>query len=142
MNEIDNEIKKAVLLHHERIDGSGYPYHYYYENLDLFSKVVAIADVFDAMTSDRVYKGRSTPFEVFDMFRTTGIGIFDTKILNIFLNKLAGYLIGSKVLLNTGRTGEIVFIPLQNITYPIVKVESEFYDLAQEDEIKIVSMLS
>jgi putative nucleotidyltransferase with HDIG domain len=141
VNEIDTEIKKAVLLHHERIDGSGYPYHFYSDNLNLYSKLVAIADVFDAMTSDRVYKSRSTPFEAFEMFMSTGVGIFDIKILKVFLNKLSGYLVGSRVLLSNGKTGEIVYIPLQNITYPIIRVESEYMDLSQHEEMKIISMM-
>lgn len=141
LKEIENDVKSAVLLHHERIDGSGYPYHFYSDNVNLFARIVAVADVFDAMTSDRVYKGKATPFDVFEMFQTVGIGIFDTQILNSFTSKLSTYLVGAKVLLNCGRTGEIAYIPQQDLINPIVKVESEYIDLAKSEETKIISML-
>jgi putative nucleotidyltransferase with HDIG domain len=141
IKEIEDEIKSAVLLHHERVDGSGYPYHFYSDNVNLFARIVAIADVFDAMTSDRVYRDKSTPFDVLAMFKTIGIGRFDTQVLNLFISKLSTFLVGSKVLLSSGKTGEIVFIPLQNITCPIVRVESEYIDLSRSEDIKIVNML-
>jgi HD-GYP domain-containing protein (c-di-GMP phosphodiesterase class II) len=143
INEIDNDIKLAILLHHERMDGSGYPYHYNQDDKDLniYSRIVALADVFDAMTTDRVYKKRSTPFEVFEMFQTVGISMYDTKIMNLLINKLASYLVGSKVLLSNGSVGEIVYIPLQNVTKPIIKVSSCYIDLSQSDSVKISSMM-
>lgn len=138
---IDIDIKNAVLLHHERIDGSGYPYRYHANNMNIYSKIVAVADVFDAMTSDRVYKKRSTPFEAFEMFQTIGICMFDTKILNVFLNNLAAYLVGSNVILSNGQVGEIVFIPLQNRTSPIIKISSGYLDLSKENEISITNLI-
>lgn len=138
---IDSDIKKAVLLHHERMDGSGYPYSYDSNCINLYSKIVAVADVFDAMTTDRVYKKRSTPFESFEMFQTVGLSMFDTKILNTFLNNLAAYLVGSNVLLSNGETGEIVFVPLQCITSPIVKSSSGYMDLSIENTVRVLNMI-
>lgn len=141
MKEIESDIKSAILLHHERVDGSGYPYHYNSEHVNIYARIVAIADVFDAMTSDRVYRGKATPFDVFEMFQSIGVGIFDTHILNMFIAKLSAYLVGARVQLNSGKTGEIVFIPLQNISYPIIKVESDYIDLFTQEEVKIVGMV-
>lgn len=138
---IDNDIKKAVLLHHERIDGSGYPYSYRMKHMNLYSRIVAVADVFDAMTSDRVYKKRSTPFDTFEMFQTVGISMFDTNILNVFLNKLATYLIGSKVLLSNGDEGEIVFISMKNLSSPIIKISSGYLDFSKEIAVSIIKMI-
>ena len=141
LEEIESDIKLAVLLHHERVDGSGYPYHYNSDRVNLYARIVAVADVFDAMTSDRVYRGKSTPFDVFEMFQSVGVGIFDAQILNMFVSKLSTYLIGAKVQLSSGKTGEVVFIPLQNISYPIIKVESDYIDLFKAEEVKIVGMI-
>lgn len=137
----DHEIKKAVLLHHERTDGSGYPFHYNIADMNLYSRIVAVADVFDAMTSERVYKKRVTPFEVIDMFQTIGISMFDTKILNTFLKNLAVYLMGSSVLLDNGQIGEIVYIPFHDMICPIIKVASEYLDLSKDNSVKIMSMI-
>ncbi|MDF2541382.1 MAG: hypothetical protein K0S47_1100 [Herbinix sp.] len=137
----DNDVKKAVLLHHERMDGSGYPFHYQADHLNLYSRIVAVADVFDAMTSNRVYKNKSTPFDVFDIFKTIGYTMFDPKILTVFMNNLATYLVGAKVMLSTGEVGKIAFIPLHQITYPIIELPSGYVDLSKDFHIKIVSMI-
>ena len=65
---IDPHIKKAALLHHERCDGSGYPLKATQKDLDDFSMVVAIADVYDAMTAARSYRAPLCPFQVIERF--------------------------------------------------------------------------
>ncbi len=139
--ELDPDIKRAILLHHERMDGSGYPYSYEPDHLNLFSRIVAIADVFDAMTSERVYKGRSTPFEAFQMFLTTGMSTFDVRILNVFIKNMVNYLVGSQVQLSNGETGTIVFIPQNDLFSPVVNVSNKYIDLSDESDIKIVKMI-
>ena len=53
---IDPRIKKVILNHHERCDGSGYPNQLKGDKLDEFSKIVGMMDVYDAMTSQRKYR--------------------------------------------------------------------------------------
>lgn len=141
--DIDLEVKKAVLLHHERLDGSGYPYQYKHENeeLNIYSKIVAIADVFDAMTSERVYKKKATPFEAFEMFQTVGLSMFDTKMTKVFIEKMAVYLVNSEVLLSSGEQGKIVYIPLHSVTCPVIQTSSGYIDLSQTKEVRILSMI-
>ncbi len=141
IDDIHIDIKSAILLHHERIDGSGYPFHASSHSMSLFSRIVAVADVFDAMTSDRVYKKRKTPFEAFEMFQVIGIGMFDSRILRALLNNLSAYLVGSNVKLSDSKIGEIVYVPLQNPACPIVKVSSGYLDISQENVIQILSMI-
>jgi putative nucleotidyltransferase with HDIG domain len=142
INGIDKDIKNAVLLHHERMDGSGYPFCYHANRLNLYSRIVAVADVFDAMTSERIYKSRSTPFDALEMFQTVGITMFDTKILNVFTSNLSSYLVGSKVLLSNGDIGEIVFIPIHKLTCPIIKIPTGYLDFSKESRVKISNMIS
>jgi putative nucleotidyltransferase with HDIG domain len=137
---IPNDVCKAVLLHHEHEDKSGYPFGFGGGQLGLYEKILAVADVYDAMTSDRVYKKRATPFEVFEMFKTVGIGIFDIDVLNVFLKNISTYYTGMKVLLSNGETGEIAYVPPHDITNPIVVVNANYIDPAQQN-IKIISML-
>jgi putative nucleotidyltransferase with HDIG domain len=138
---IHNDIKEAILMHHERLDGSGYPFRYTSDNINIFSKIVAIADVFDAMTSERVYKNRNTPFEVFKTFQIEGACLYDIRIMNVFMKNMANYLIGSKVFLSNGKIGDIVYIPYQSFTQPIVRIGDAYIDLSREDTLKIVKML-
>lgn len=136
-----DEVSRAVLLHHERHDGSGYPFGIDSRQLDTYANIVAIADVYDAMTSDRVYKKRDTPFEVFNMFQTIGLNCFEVNIIKTFLTNLSAYYVGSKILLNTGEIGEIVYIPPHNITKPIIGLGSDYIDMAKEKDKNIIYII-
>lgn len=141
INDIDDDVKRAVLLHHERMDGSGYPFNSFSDSINMFARIVAVADVFDAMTSNRVYKKRSTPFEVFEMFQTVGMSMFDAELIRVFINKIAINLVGCRVRLNNGEIGDIAYVPLHNVTCPILKVKSEYLDISKAKEIKIESFI-
>jgi len=140
---LDPEVKKAILMHHERENGSGYPYGIKGKDMNLYAKIIAIADVYDAITSNRVYRKRKNPFETFKEFEEVGIGSgnFDIKILLTFLSNIATYYTGSKVLLNTGDTGEIVYIAPHCISSPVVRVGERFIDLYTNKDYSIVEIL-
>ncbi len=138
---LDTDVKEAVLAHHEREDGSGYPYGLNAKDIHIYAKIVAIADVYDAMTSSTNYRHRSTPFDTFRELERIGIGNFDFKIMHTFLTNLAQHYVGSKVKLNTGEIGEIVFISPQSISTPIVKSGVRYYDLYHDKGHKIEEIL-
>jgi len=138
---LNDDIKNAVLSHHEREDGSGYPYGLRAKDIHIYAKIVAIADVYDALTSSTSYRHRSTPFDTFKEFERIGIGNFDIEIMHTFLSNLAQHYVGSKVRMNTGDIGEIVFISPQSISTPIVKVGSKYYDLYHDKSNKIEEVL-
>ena len=138
---LSTDVKEAVLAHHEREDGNGYPYGLLAKDIHIYAKIIAIADIYDAMTSSTTYRHRSTPFETFKEIERIGIGTFDIKIMHTFLANLAQHYIGSKVRLDTGETGEIVFISPQSISTPIVKVGTKYYDLYHEKGHNIQEIL-
>jgi putative nucleotidyltransferase with HDIG domain len=141
ISEFSESIKNAVLMHHERLDGSGYPYGISGDSIGLYARIVSVADVYDAMTRDRIYKKKATPFEAFQMFLTTGITAFDMVVLKTFLNNLPAYYIGTKVKLNNGEVGEIVYVPPHDIVSPVIRVAKRYYDLANTNELKVLSMV-
>ena len=55
-------------MHHEKIDGSGYPFGKIGDEIDLFSMIVEICDIYEAMTADRIYRARISPLQVLDQF--------------------------------------------------------------------------
>lgn len=87
-------MKYAVLMHHEKIDGSGYPVGAFDEEIPLFPKIVAIADIYDAMTSNRSYRNRMCPFEVIKNFEMQTFGKLDTKVLTVFFKKYCQFIYG------------------------------------------------
>lgn len=139
---IDEDVRQAILSHHEREDGSGYPCGLKGNKINLYAKILAIADVYDALTSERVYKDKSTPFEAIEEFRKMGIHSFDIKILNVFFKSIIQYYVNSKVKTNNGEVGEIVFIPPNDITKPVIRLENSYVELSRNRNIKIVEIVS
>ena len=131
ITEISEPIKDAVLSHHEREDGSGYPYGLRGDEIGLYAKIIAIADVYDAMTQDRVYKKGVNPFVALEMFQTLGMGTFDIHVLNVFLKNIAVNFTGLNVILENGERGEIVYVPPYEITKPVILNGSTFIDLSR-----------
>ena len=134
---MDKNILSAVLMHHERDDGSGYIIGAKTEEVHLYAKIVAVADVFDAMTSKRVYRERISPFEVFEYMQTQLYGKFDPKITLVFLSNMADYYVGDKCILSNGQEGEIIKINPSMISKPLVKVGDQYIDLSRNSNLKI-----
>ncbi|CAH0297787.1 3'3'-cGAMP-specific phosphodiesterase 1 [Peribacillus sp. Bi96] len=76
---IKDSVKTAILEHHGRLDGTGYPKSLKTKPMSLFSKIIAVADVFHAMTSERTYRKKQSPFKVLEMILHDGFGKFDMK---------------------------------------------------------------
>ncbi len=83
-----NSIKVGVLQHHERLNGSGYPLGLYTEDIHDFSKIIAIADIYDAITSDRVYRPRMAHIAAVKIIQDeTYEGKLDPWMSRVFLKK-------------------------------------------------------
>lgn len=138
--QIPEEIKDVILMHHEREDKSGYPLRAGGNDLSIYTKIVAVADVYDAMTTKRAYREALTPFDAFEELLTICRVGLDIHVVNALLYNLPRYYNGSSVLLNNGQTGKIVYIPPQCVWRPIVNVGEDFLDLSREKEIYISSL--
>lgn len=131
----------AALMHHERCDGSGYPSSLKDEEIDDMAMLVAIADVYDAMTSTRVYRGPLCPFRVIESFEENGFQKYKPRFLLPFLENIANTYLTSPCTLNDGRKGTIIFINKQKLSRPIVKCGEEYINLAQKYDLYIDSLL-
>ena len=134
-------MKYSVLLHHEKIDGSGYPVGAVDEEIPLFPKIIAIADIYDAMTSNRSYRNRMCPFEVIKNFEMQTFGKLDTRILSVFIKNIANTYMGDFVELNSGEICEIVFINQNRIWQPIVRFGDEFIDLSHDIDNRFIKAI-
>ena len=137
---IDERIKKAALMHHERYDGRGYPKGLKGNEIDEMAKIVAVADVYDAMTSNRVYREGLCPFDVISHFQND-LSIYDPKYLLLFLKKTAETYISNKVLLNNGKEAEVLMINREALGRPVVMSENKAIDLSKQHALKIVKLL-
>ncbi|MBR5579661.1 MAG: HD-GYP domain-containing protein [Lachnospiraceae bacterium] len=134
---INPYIKEAALMHHERYDGTGYPQGLKGDEISIFARIVAIADVYEAMTADRVYREGICPFDVIEKLEKETYGKYDTYFMSVFLENIMNSHISDTVLLSDGRVGEVVLINKNYLSKPLVKCENEFVDL-QKTKGKIV----
>ncbi len=130
---VDPRIRNAALMHHERCDGSGYPSGLKADQIDDMAKIIAIADIYDAMTSARVYRGPLCPFDVISVFENEGYQRFDPHYQMVFLNNIVDSYVNNTVRLTDGREGEIVMINQNKLSKPIVRVGDEFVDLSKKE---------
>jgi len=134
---IDIRIKYVALMHHERCDGSGYPNGFVVEQIEDFARIVAIADVYDAMTSKRRYRNAMCPFDVVEEFERDGFLKFDPRYLMTFLERIVLSYLHNIVRLNDGREGEVVMINKLSLSRPIVRIGEEFVDLSVSKNHKL-----
>ena len=91
----DMLLSTIALQHHEHIDGSGYPNHLQGDKIHLYARIVAIADVYDALTSVRPYKRAYTPSVAHRLMATCSPGHFDLDLLKLFFDNVAIYPVGT-----------------------------------------------
>ena len=135
------DICAAALLHHERCDGSGYPSGFKGERLPLFAKIIAIADVYDAMTARRSYRKEICSFDVIADFEDGGYQKYETTLLLPFLTSIAQSHINSQVRFSNSLIGTIVMLNQHKLSKPMVNVDGNFLDLSKEKNIRIIEVL-
>ncbi len=129
-NSIPEPVKNTALMHHEKCDGSGYPYGLTGDEIDKFSKIVTIADIFDAMTSERVYRSAMCPFTVIKYFEDDGIQKYDMKYILTFLENVSNSYLNHRFTLSNGMEGNVLFINPDNFSQPVIRTENnEIIDL-------------
>lgn len=127
----DTRIKLAALQHHERYDGSGYPRGLEGDEIDTFASIVAIADVYDAMTAARSYRAPQCAFQVIACFEKEGFQKYNPDVIYTFLHRVAGCYNNSRVLLSNGVTGRVVFLNKASLSRPIIETdEGQMLDLS------------
>lgn len=123
MQPLDSHIKKAALLHHERCDGSGYPMGLTLDEIDDYALIIAIADVYDAMTAARSYRSPLCPFQVIAEFEKDGLQKYKPKYILTFLERIATTYQNNRVLLNDGTRAKIVLLNHRHLSKPLVQLD-------------------
>lgn len=137
-------IYMAVKFHHEQYNGSGYPSGLTKNDIPLFSKLIMIADVFDALTSDRVYRKGLSPSEAVEYIMGNSGQMFDPEVVDIFLKKVAPYPVGSAIQLSDNRVG-IVTDNFEDFglrpTLKIIKENGSFVESAYPVDLRSMDTL-
>lgn len=138
---VNIHIQNAALMHHERNDASGYPGRLCGNQIDPYASMVAIADVYDAMTAARVYRGPLCPFRVIEIFEQEGFQRYDVEYLLVFLENVVSSYIRNRCRLSDGREGDIIYINKNYLSRPIVQCGTQYINLAERTDLFITDLL-
>jgi len=121
-NEISEKAKMVALQHHEKFQGKGYPKGLKGKEISLFARICSIADVYDALTTDRPYRIAMMARDAVKIVMSGSDTQFDPEILGVFIRKFSIYPSGSLVFLNDGSIGLVLRTNPQTVMRPIVKL--------------------
>ena len=130
--------KQVVYMHHEKLDGTGYPEGFKGENIPLMARIVAVADIFDAIASDRTYSNRRSVGETIEILRAVAGTKLDSDVIFSLNAVVEVYPPGTLVELTNGVTG-IVISNNPSPTRPIVGVIT---DGIVSEEINMMEVLT
>lgn len=140
---IAESTKLGILHHHERLDGSGYPSRLDGGAIHDYAKIIAIADIYNAMTSDRAYRRKMTPLVAMETIAGQMHEKLATGLCLTFLDNMRECFTGNSVLLSNGERAKIIVLNNRdrNWTKPIVcALDGKMLDL-QKEKIDIVELI-
>ena len=131
--ELSNAIKLGVLQHHEKINGSGYPMGATEDKIHIFAKIIAVADIYDALVTERPYMKAFTPRDAVEMIMAM-TGELDLKVMQSFLESVILYPVGTNVDLSNGEKAKVVANNPKYVLRPTVVglTSGRVYELATD----------
>jgi HD-GYP domain-containing protein (c-di-GMP phosphodiesterase class II) len=142
MPAINEGVKLAALQHHEREDGSGYPLNLKGDRIHIYSKLLAIADIFHAMTNERQYRKVKSPYLVLEDLLKESFGKLDPALVQTFINRVTALQNGTLVRLSDNRLGEIVFSDRSYPTRPWININGVIVNLMVERSLFIIEVIA
>jgi len=98
----------GIIDHHEKFNGSGYPSGKAGREISLFGRIITMADIYDALTSERPYRKAMSPSEAMEYILGGSESIFDPQVVGVFIRKIAPYPVGTTVKLSNGCTAIVL----------------------------------
>lgn len=119
---ISERARRISLEHHEKFDGTGYPHKLSGEAITLYGRICAVADVYDALTTDRPYRVAMQPYDAMKILVAGIDKHFDPVVLNTFIRKFSIYPAGSLVKLNDGSIALVLRNNPKAVIRPVIKI--------------------
>ncbi|PWU70132.1 HD-GYP domain-containing protein [Gracilibacillus dipsosauri] len=134
ITSLSEDVKLGIIQHHERGDGSGYPLGVKGDEIHLYAKIIAITDTYHAMTSERLYRRKQSPFKVVEEMLKLSQHKLDATILQVFVDSFFYYSIGTRVLLSNGKEALIVSIKRDTPVRPVVQLVEDAKIISLKDK--------
>ena len=145
LKNIDGMNKHAVtvaLQHHERIDGSGYPNRLIGKHISLYSKIVAISDIYTAIIREKSYRPRLPVYEAGELLWAQAGRELDKDLTFSFLRNVVAFPLRTSVKLNNGAVGKVVYQNSEFPIRPIVSIEGKMIDLSETPTLFVAEVLA
>ena len=120
--DLSGKVRIIALQHQEKVDGTGYPYNLKNDQIFPLSRITSIADVYDALTSDRPYRNGLHPNEAVEYIMGSGGRYFDMDMVKVFVKKVVPYSVGTIVKLSNQSIGIVESINQEFILRPVIKI--------------------
>lgn len=119
---VDLLVAHVAYQHHERLDGSGYPRGLAGEDIHVFARIAAVADVYDALTADRPFKAGMPPHEAMGVLRGMAEDKLDAELVRHLSEQIAVYAAGTPVLLSSGELAVVMAPGGGGPSLPVVRI--------------------
>lgn len=134
---IRQEVKNCVLMHHEKLDGSGYPYHLDKSSIDKYTRYITIVDTYIAMASPRSYRKALHPLQIVEVFERD-MHKYDAELLLPIMKRIADAQIGNTITLSDDTQWEIFVLHPSRLSRPLLRnKQNEILDLVEHPELTI-----
>ena len=142
-SNFSDTVTQCVLFHHERMDGSGYPASMPGGKIPSAAKMMAVADVYDAMTSNRFYQSAVTPFSVISEFSSAMFDKLDPATCSLLLDNFSCSLNGCIVMLSDQSVATVVHIDKTRLDKPsVLTLDGRTYiNLADRNDLQIIGII-
>ncbi|WP_054742582.1 HD-GYP domain-containing protein [Cellulosilyticum ruminicola] len=134
IKDLNPEISKAILAHHETCNGTGFPLRLSAPYISKLTKIISLADAYDTLHNQYHI------FETLRILLEDELTCFDPELLFTFCNIIANYYIGVFVKLNTGEIGEVVFINPKCVYKPMIRLNGRYINLFTEKQYSIIDL--
>lgn len=136
----DHTAATVALQHHERVNGSGYPYGLPGHKIHPIAKIIAVADIYSAMVSSRAYQKKQDFLKVLKELHHLSFSQIDPVVTQTFIKHMIPNFIGKKVTLKSGDVGVIIMNNQNDYFHPLIQVDHQFIDLSsnREHEIEMI----
>ena len=138
LSDLSEGVKLAAMQHHERMDGSGFPFNCKGTDIHEYARIIAVADIYDNITTEREGYVKRTPFAAIEYFSQQMYTTLDPAVCVPVLTRVKDAFLGSRVVLSNGAKGKIAAFPNDFAAQPVIEItKDQMLNLNEHPDIKI-----